>query len=198
MGGMAASALIFDLDGTVWDSYPWYAERIGKGDARRRTAALADLRDAKSAATLLKKAGVTPARFRKVCATADRMRLYPDALDTLIVLDQRSTALGVVTNLPNWMASPLLSMHDLDGLFGSVVTWGSTSRHKPNPDPLLLCCEQLGIDSGDVWYVGDSPNDCRAAQAAEMPFAWARWGYCDRAPQGADEVLDGFRDAERL
>jgi phosphoglycolate phosphatase len=195
---MAASALIFDLDGTVWDSYPWYAERIGSGDARRRAVALADLRDAKSAATLLKKAGLTPARFRKVCATADRMRLYPDAHDTLIDLHKRRTALGVVTNLPDWMASPLLGTHGLAGLFGSVVTWGCTSRHKPKPDPLLLCCEELEIAPEDAWYVGDSPNDWRASQAAEMHFAWARWGYCDTPPEGADEVLDWFRDVERL
>ena len=31
-----------------------------------------------------------------------------------------------------------------------------TSKHKPDPEPLLLCMEHLGLNKEDVIYVGDA------------------------------------------
>lgn len=91
------------------------------------------------------------------------------------------------------MAEPMLACHDLDEMFGSVVTYGRAPQPKPHPAPLLLCCEELGVEAGeDVWYVGDSASDCRAAGAAGMSFAWAAWGHDDSPPAGAEVILEHF------
>ena len=37
---MATSSVIFDLDGTLWDSYPFYAAALADGDANRYATAL--------------------------------------------------------------------------------------------------------------------------------------------------------------
>jgi HAD superfamily hydrolase (TIGR01509 family) len=196
---MAATTFIFDLDGTVWDSYPWYAALACDGSESARDRLIADLRAAKPAAKLLRGAGITKARFRDVCRQGEQVELYPGALPTLLSLTERRTALGAVTNLPGWVALPMLRAHRLDELFESVVTYERTTRRKPHPEPLVLCCDELGAERATgAWYVGDSLGDCKAAQAAGISFAWARWGYCADAPPGANAVLERFADVEQL
>jgi HAD superfamily hydrolase (TIGR01509 family) len=50
-----------------------------------------------------------------------------------------------------------------------TIVDGSHVRHaKPAPDLLLLAAERLGVQPADVWAIGDSTWDCRAAVAAGM------------------------------
>lgn len=64
----------------------------------------------------------------------------------------------------------------LDRYMDAVVLAGDTARHKPDPEPLLLCLERLGAEAGEALYVGDSPSDYLAAVNAGMDFGYARWG----------------------
>ena len=50
--------------------------------------------------------------------------------------------------------------------FEVVVGADDTERHKPDPEPLLLALERLGARPAEAAYVGDSPFDVQAAQAA--------------------------------
>lgn len=54
---MAADAVLVDLDGTVWDSWPWYARCIGGDRPSGVARAEAALRSGRSVATLLRRAG---------------------------------------------------------------------------------------------------------------------------------------------
>ncbi len=58
----------------------------------------------------------------------------------------------------------------------TAVLADDTKKHKPHPDPLLLCLERLGLSAEDVLYVGDSPSDYVAACRAGMDFGYAKWG----------------------
>jgi pyrophosphatase PpaX len=70
----------------------------------------------------------------------------------------------------------------LGHLFEVVVGGDETERHKPDPEPLLLAAERMGIRPEDAAYVGDSPFDIRAAQAAGMRSVAVTWGRIhDRA-----------------
>jgi HAD superfamily hydrolase (TIGR01509 family) len=196
---MAATAVILDLDGTVWDSLPFYAAALGGDDADAVAAALSELQGGSPAATLLKNAGYTTAGFRRCCESGTPPDLYPGTADVLGQLHERGTPLGAVTNLPAWMAEPMLARHGLDELLASVVTAGRAKPGKPHPAPLLLCCEELDIDADpSCWYVGDSANDCQAALAAGMSFAWASWGYGASSPPGADVTLTNLADIASL
>src|SRR3954463_750137 len=101
---MAPSAVIFDLDGTVWDSLPWYALLLGNGDQQAADAALAELRTARPAAVLFKDKGITRAGFRRLCSGSVRVALYDRAHESLDALGRRGVPLAAVTNLPSWMA----------------------------------------------------------------------------------------------
>jgi phosphoglycolate phosphatase len=193
-----ASAVILDLDGTVWDSHPFYAAVAGGSSAAERKRVLAQLKAGASAATLLKAAGVTTNSLRKLCARNGSLSFYTDALTTIAGLSEQGTPLGVVTNLPTWIVAPMLECHGLDEMLTSVVTWGRAARRKPHPDPLLLCCKELKVATDDdCWYVGDTDSDGLAAQRAGLSFGWASWGYGTAAP--ADSAsLTGFADVAGL
>jgi phosphoglycolate phosphatase len=54
-----------------------------------------------------------------------------------------------------------------DRHFGSVVGAGDALADKPDAAPLLLALKRLGVPAGpQVWYVGDTALDMRAARAA--------------------------------
>ena len=67
-------------------------------------------------------------------------------------------------------------------LFEVVVGGDETERHKPDPEPLLLAAERMGVRPEEAAYVGDSPFDIRAAKAAGMRSVAVTWGRIhDRA-----------------
>lgn len=199
MGRLAATAVIFDLDGTVWDSYPFYAAAVADGDSAEHERVLARLRAAESAATQLRRARISKSAFRQLCEGGDTVGLYAGVLPAFRKLHRGGVPLGAVTNLPGWMAQPMLAGHGLDDILDSVVTWERTTRHKPYPAPLELCCQELGVDpDARAWYVGDSAGDCQAALAAGMSFAWAAWGYGTQSPPGSHVTLNRFADISAL
>lgn len=192
---MAAAAVIFDLDGTIWDSLPWYATVLAGAEPLLHQQHLARLRKGSPAARMLRDAGISPKRFERVCAARDAVPLYEDVLAVIRQLADEDIALGAVTNLPGWMAGPMLRCHELDEYFESAVTYERTTKRKPHPAPLLLCCQELDVAADeDTWYVGDSVGDYQAAQAAGLSFAWASWGYGSSAPLGSSMTLDGLND----
>ena len=143
------------------------------------------------AARLLKEVGYTERTFARACADASPpLRLYPEVASALEHLAQRGIALGAVTNLPRWMARPMLATSGLAPLLRTVIDYGATSRRKPHPEPLLEACRRIGCAPEHTWYVGDDPKDAMAAAAAQMPFAWASWGYTATAPSTAQRELE--------
>jgi HAD superfamily hydrolase (TIGR01509 family) len=171
---MATVSVVFDLDGTLWDSRPWYeflAEGISPGQGNAGN----------NAAKLLRNAGFTPLSFERACAESI-IPLFEGVMGAIKELSASGVAMAAATNLPAWIALPMIKAAELDEFFPVVIDWGATSRHKPKPDPLLLAAKRLGMKPVDCWYVGDDPSDALAAVAAGMRFAWASWGYSESAP----------------
>ncbi|MDE2581674.1 MAG: HAD family hydrolase [Rhodospirillales bacterium] len=53
--------------------------------------------------------------------------------------------------------------------FATVVGAGDAAADKPDPAPLRLALEQMGVKPGPaVWYVGDTASDMQAARAAGL------------------------------
>ena len=60
---MAAEALLFDLDGTIWDSYPCYAAALSLESELTEHAAIRSLRSGDNVIGLVRGTGLTPSRF---------------------------------------------------------------------------------------------------------------------------------------
>lgn len=77
---------------------------------------------------------------------------------------------AIATNRTDTM-DRVLEVHHLENQFNLVVTALDVERPKPHPDQLQMILDHFNIDPGQMLYIGDSPVDAQAAQAARVPFA---------------------------
>lgn len=84
---------------------------------------------------------------------------------------------------------------DIDRYMKTAVLADDTDRHKPDPTPLLICLERLGVEPAEAIYIGDARSDYEAARNAHMAFGYATWG--STSSEGIEEpdvVLDAPQD----
>lgn len=129
----------------------------------------------------------------------DRLTLPYDGVHELVawLADQRRS-LGVVTSKIEPLAHRALQHLGLDPYFPLVVGIESTTRHKPNPDPLWHAIERLRATPQDTVYVGDSPFDLQAARAAGGDSIAVTWGAFDEAILAAESPTAVVRSAAEL
>jgi pyrophosphatase PpaX len=178
--------ILFDLDGTLLDSegIAVQANRQGFETVLRR------------APTPEEEAGLTGVPVPKVLAEwfphegtqvfteiliyyerhAEQVHPYVGVCEMIADLHRSGYVLGIVSSRKRRYVLRELEAAGLAGFFSVVIGQEDTLDHKPNPSPLLLAVEQLGITPAYCGYVGDQPTDIQAAQAAGMCSVAACWG----------------------
>lgn len=197
---MAPTAFSFDVDGTLADTFPWYADtlRLCAGDSRFEVEER--LRGGANLVHTIRDAGVGVARFM----TLSRRRraaivTYPGVGDTLGALTSRGIPLGIVSSLPAELVAIVLEGCGLSKYFRSVIHAGNCRVKKPRAEPLLRCFAELGVGTAGGYYVGDRSVDQQAAASAGVRFAWASYGYDDGVIGGlVDLRLDQPSDLLKL
>ncbi len=112
----------------------------------------------------------------QVANLASYVTEYVGIRELLAALRSAGHPIAVVTGKGDWMARMTLEHVDLLSPFEVIVGADATTRHKPDPEPLLLGVERLGVAAAGALYVGDAPNDILAARSAGMVDVWAAWG----------------------
>lgn len=75
-----------------------------------------------------------------------------------------------------------------------VVCADDTTKHKPNPEPILKFLEISGFLCNEVIYIGDTLYDYNAAKGANVEFALALWGARNPASVGTTIKIEGPKD----
>ena len=91
---------------------------------------------------------------------------FPETARVLESLRARGKRIGVVSGKKAYKIVNLLRANGLDGYLETVVGFDETDRHKPFPDPILKGMSSFDVPKDETVYVGDSPNDALAAEAA--------------------------------
>ena len=106
----------------------------------------------------------------------DTLEAFAGMEDVLVRLQAEGRRLGVVTAKRRSTVELAFANVPLGHLFETVVGGDETEKHKPDPEPLLLAAERMGVDPSQAAYVGDSPFDVGAAKAAGMYAIAVTWG----------------------
>ncbi|MGD9921842.1 MAG: HAD hydrolase-like protein [Pseudorhodoplanes sp.] len=177
---------IFDLDGTLVDSFPWFLQVVN--DVARefgfRTVApddVAGLRRA-GAREILKHLGVP---LWKVPHIATRMRamkrehlrdipLFPGVPEMLRALRDGGIEIALVSS--DSEANARAQLGDSTGCFSDFACgaslFGKAAKFKRT-------VRRAGIRTSDVIAIGDEMRDFDAAAAARLAFGGVAWGYAD-------------------
>jgi HAD superfamily hydrolase (TIGR01509 family) len=179
-------AVIFDLDGVLADSEPWWNRIDAKllsqygvtyrGEHHRQVLGVSY----RLAVEFYKKAFGLSApteelmRRRAEIATeffARHIGLFPQAKETLQELRRMKTRLAVATSSVGPSARPFLDRHALTELFDAIVTGDEIERGKPHPDIYLRAAQKLGVPPAKCLVIEDSLSGIAAGKAANMRVA---------------------------
>jgi HAD superfamily hydrolase (TIGR01509 family) len=100
------------------------------------------------------------------CYETEPSRLLPGAREAIERLAGEGVAQGLVSSGDGARVRREIRALGLEPFFRVVVCGGETERRKPDPEPLRLALERLGVPPEEAAYVGDSPEDVAMAQAA--------------------------------
>jgi pyrophosphatase PpaX len=107
----------------------------------------------------------------------ETLEAFDELLALLPGLKAEGRLLGIVTAKRHRTVDLALDRFPaLASAFDVVVGFEDTSRHKPDPEPVLLALEKLGGTPEEAVYVGDSPFDIGAAKAAGVFAVAVGWG----------------------
>lgn len=117
---------------------------------------------------------------------------YEGIVDAVAGLDAVGCAMGIVTSKVGFMAERALEHVGLARYMRCVIASDSTTKHKPDPEPVLMALERLGCGPSEALFVGDSPYDMQVARAAGVHALGVAWGaFSTRAlyDAGAESIL---------
>ncbi len=108
------------------------------------------------------------------------VRAFPGIPELLDTLTARGVRMAVVTSKLEPSALRSLDFLGLSRHFAFVVGLEATLRHKPDPEPVLHGLGRLGARPEEAAFVGDSPHDVLAGNAAGVATVATLWGPFSR------------------
>jgi len=179
---MASRAAIFDMDGLLIDSEPFWAE----AEKRVFSSVGVELSDAlcqrTAAMTTREVTEFWYARFpwkhRSLedvendvidCVEAlirERGQPMPGARQIVAQLHRNRWRVGLATNSPHRLIAAVLDRLDITGYFHGITSSEHVERGKPDPAVYLSTLEKLGVEAQDCVAFEDSTSGVMAAMAA--------------------------------
>lgn len=187
------NTILFDLDGTLFDSVPailknfqdLFAELETQypGDEIIKTFLGTDLDNTLRGFISEEKIDPAKSRYRQISfarQNAGLMPLFDDTLATLEHLKKEKYTLGIVTTKMRKLAVPLLEDFNVDQFFDLVIGAEDVKNCKPHPEPLLKAVTDLDREVTEAVYIGDALIDMQAANSAEIDFLAVTTGSTER------------------
>lgn len=187
---MKVESLIFDMDGTLWDSAAnvarsWSAVLDGRDDIGRKITEndIKGVMGMPMDAIAEKLFGHLPKDRQETVMDAcgnyenDYLRkyggeLYPRVEETLATLSKLHR-LFIVSNCQSGYIEAFLDHYGFAKYFVDKLCWGDTRKSKGESIRILM--EKNNVE--DAAYVGDIQGDCDSARYAGIKFIHAAYGF---------------------
>ena len=191
--GVTYPAILFDLDGTLIDSIELILSSARYAFAKREREYPSDAvwaagigiplftmferysHDAADCAAF-----ITAYREHQFAHHDRLVRCYDDVVDTVRTLHERGHELAIVTSKSEYLALRGLVHVGLARYMDTIVGCDSSTRHKPDPEPVRIALHRLACPPERAIFVGDSVFDLQAGNAAGVTSVAATWGAASR------------------
>jgi pyrophosphatase PpaX len=131
----------------------------------------------------------------------EMLREFEGVGDTLAVLKAQGHPTALVTSKGNDLAHRALAWLHLMDYIDVIVGMESTDRHKPDPAPVVHALAALDATADRALFLGDSPHDIAAGNAAGVTSVAALWGPFPRTvleDAAPDYLLEHIRELPAL
>lgn len=198
--------LIFDIDGTLWDTraivakgYNVEFERMGRPDLLLTAEGLTALfgKTSQEIADVIFADFPAEERVPLIlrCMETERLVMAADPCDvgyegvkeTLLEL-KKDYRLFLVSNSEKGYPELLIEKLGLEGIFEAHMCHGDTGL--PKGDTIRILMERHGIEH--AIYIGDTQGDMEGAEKAGIPFIWCTYGF--GTPARWDAKIDDIRE----
>ncbi len=211
------SAVIFDIDGTLVDTFEVYQNVFNQGIAPYGVAPVAQeiLREYLAKGLSLRQIlqNIFPGpidnetyaacrtdiinRFKE--AELDEVKPFPGAEELLGHLQQKGIKIGVATGRVSscedeWIRFARLG---LDRYISAIVTSKEVQNRKPAPDVIIECARKLNVPPENCIAIGDTVSDIIAARRAGSMVAAVTTGHEDEElllKEGPDILFHSLSD----
>lgn len=182
--------LLFDGDGTLIDTYDMILQSMSHTliDGEKMNLSDTELMRGVGTPLLDQMLHFTKGDIPRAERLVDEYRAHNDSIHdagirafdgTAAVLERFHAAripLGVVTSKRHELAERGFKLTGLFDFFNVFIGADDWPEHKPKPGPILHASELLGIAPERCLYIGDSPYDIQAGNAAGCRTVAVTWG----------------------
>lgn len=203
---------VFDLDGTLIDSFEYYLTLVRTIFARYGVIlAPENLNSCLGQYSKNFFAEHLPAEHLSDALTAlktsalddaGKIQPYQGIASLLAEISRRNTPMALWTSRDLESATKILDYTGLSRYFSYRVSGSCVGKHKPDPEGLLKIASHFGCDPSQLVMVGDHDYDVQAAKAVgatAIRASWHRFGspeFCSISDQhfrSVDEMLNWVR-----
>lgn len=204
---MKYQVAMFDLDGTILDTIEdlMISVNVGLSECGYPTRTLDEVRRfvGNGVRKLVERAvpagstkeeeeavfSIFTEHYRVHCA--DHAKPYPGILELFEKLKQAGVRIAVVSNKPDYGVQSLCQE-----FFAGYVAYAAGNQdgiaRKPDPQPVQMALDALGVTKEQAVYIGDSEVDIATARNCEMDGISVDWGFRPRrvlVENGATKIV---------
>jgi len=96
----------------------------------------------------------------------EKCELMPGCDPVLEWIKDKRILMGIATSNSEEVAKKILEVKGIEHYFETIVGRRPNMRMKPNPDPIMVCLEEMKVPLENSIMIGDSIKDVKAAKAA--------------------------------
>ena len=176
---MYTDGIIFDVDGTLWDSTPIVAEAwtqaVLECGIKDRIVTAGELKQLFGKTMSVIAASLFPEASKEVQETILEKQqdiCYPDVREVIKQL-AKTYDLYIVSNCQCGYIEQFLRKTQLEAYIKDIECFGNTGKNKGENIRLLVKRNSLKAPV----YIGDTKGDCDASKEAGVPFIFASYGF---------------------
>lgn len=129
--------------------------------------------------------------------------IFPGIIELLAVLKEKGYKTAVVTSRMKGTTDQGLDKYALKQYFDEVITCDDCTKHKPDPEPILVALKKLQARPEESIMLGDSMFDILCAKNAGVKSVLVGWALAvteeeKNGSQGPDYCIENAEDLLKI